>query len=138
MLDLFAGTGALGLEALSRGASSCLMVESSAEARGIIRENIEALAVSGRARIYRRDATDLGRVGTVAPFDLVLVDPPYGRHLGEAALAAAANGDWLSSGTICVLEEAATARRDLPAGFSVVKERSIGDTNLWFLRWDPA
>ena len=115
VLDLFAGTGALGLEALSRGAASCLMVESSAEARGIIRTNIEALAVPGRARIYRRDATELGPVGTVVPFDLVFADPPYGRHLGEAALAAAAKGDWLASGAICVLEEAAATELDLPA-----------------------
>jgi 16S rRNA (guanine966-N2)-methyltransferase len=138
VLDLFAGTGALGLEALSRGAASCLMVESSAEARGIIRTNIEALAVPGRARIYRRDATELGPVGTVVPFDLVFADPPYGRHLGEAALAAAAKGDWLASGAICVLEEAAATGLDLPADFAVIDERAMGDTRLWFLRWEPA
>jgi 16S rRNA (guanine966-N2)-methyltransferase len=138
VLDLFAGTGALALEALSRGAASCLMVESSAEGRGLIRTNIEALAVAGRARVYRRDATDLGAVGTVLPFNLVFVDPPYGRHLGEAALAAAAKGDWLASGTICVVEESASAELDVPEGFTIVDEREIGDSRIWFLRWEPA
>jgi 16S rRNA (guanine966-N2)-methyltransferase len=138
VLDLFAGTGALGLEALSRGAVSCLLVENAAEARGIIRQNIEALELLGRARIFRRDATDLGPTGSVAPFDLVFVDPPYGRHLGEAALASAAAGDWLASGAICVLEEAAAVELSLPAGFTVAHDRAIGDTRLWFLRWEPA
>ena len=79
VLDLFSGTGALGLEALSRGASSALFVEPSAEGRGLLRTNIEALGVQGRARIFRRDATDIGPVGTMEPFTLLFADPPYGK-----------------------------------------------------------
>ena len=89
VLDLFAGTGALGIEALSRGAASALFVESGVEGRGIIRANMETLGLNGVAKILRRDATDLGIAGTIAPFDLVFLDPPYGKGLGEKALASA-------------------------------------------------
>ena len=86
VLDLFAGSGALGLEAVSRGASHCLFIEESAEGRGLIRTNVEAMGLQGRTKIFRRDATRLGEVGTIQPFDLLLADPPYGKGLGEAAL----------------------------------------------------
>ena len=135
VLDLFAGTGALGLEALSRGAASCLMVESDAAARGIIRANIEALALTGRARIYRRDATDLGAVGTVLPFDLLFADPPYGRGLAERALSAAVKGDWLATSAIAVVEEATASGFAAPEGFDIVDQREIGETAITFLRW---
>lgn len=138
VLDLFAGTGALGLEALSRGAASCLMVEQDAEARGTIRRNIEALNLTGRARLFRRDATDLGEAGTVAPFGLFFADPPYGRGLGEAALASAAEGGWLLPGAIGVLEEARKAVVTLPSGFADLHQRVIGDTQLLFVRWEGA
>ena len=87
MLDLFAGTGALGIEAISRGAAQALFVESGVEGRGLIRTNMETLGLNGVAKILRRDATDLGPAGTIAPFDLVFLDPPYGKGLGEKALA---------------------------------------------------
>ena len=83
ILDLFAGTGALGLEALSRGARHALFVEEDAAARGLIRGNVEALGLTGRTRIFRRDATRLGPAGTVPPFDVVFADPPYGHGLGN-------------------------------------------------------
>nr|MBA3446920.1 RsmD family RNA methyltransferase [Pseudaminobacter sp.] len=78
VLDLFAGTGALGLEAISRGAGFCMFIEESAEGRGLIRTNVEAFGLSGRTKIFRRDATSLGEAGTVQPFGLVFADPPYG------------------------------------------------------------
>ena len=90
VLDLFAGSGALGLEAMSRGARFCLFVEESADARASIRRNVEALSLTGVTKIWRRDATKLGEAGTLAPFDLIFLDPPYGKGLGLRALQSAA------------------------------------------------
>ncbi|MGZ2439804.1 16S rRNA (guanine966-N2)-methyltransferase [Sinorhizobium medicae] len=101
VLDLFAGTGAVGFEALSRGCRQVLFVEQGVEGRGLLRVNIEALGLQGRAKIFRRDATDLGPVGTMEPFHLVFADPPYGKGLGERALIAAARGGWLVAGGPC-------------------------------------
>ncbi len=135
VLDLFAGTGALGLEALSRGAESCLLVEENAAARGLIRTNIESLGLTGRARIFRRDATRLGAAGTMAPFSLAFADPPYGKGLAEAAMASAGLGAWLAAGALCVVEEAAAAPFAWPAGFEVLDERRVSDSKLLFARW---
>ncbi len=133
VLDLFAGTGALGIEALSRGASQCLFVEEAAEARGIIRDNVEALGLIGRSKIFRRDATSMGEVGTIQPFDLVLADPPYGKQLGERALESVLAGGWLAPGAMVMLEEAAGAPFALPRGFLLADERDYGDTTIRFL-----
>ncbi|MDW6024095.1 16S rRNA (guanine(966)-N(2))-methyltransferase RsmD [Mesorhizobium sp. BAC0120] len=128
VLDLFAGTGALGLEALSRGASFALFVEESAEGRGLIRTNVESLGLTGRSKIFRRDATDLGEVGTMQPFGLLFADPPYGKGLGERALRSAKAGGWLVPGALCIVEESAAAPFDLSSGFSIADERGYGDT----------
>ena len=133
VLDLFAGTGAFGLEAISRGAASVLFVEDGAEARGLIRGNVEAFGLTGRTRIFRRDATRLGDAGTVLPFTLVFADPPYGGGLGEKALAAAVAGGWIAPGATIVLEESATAEVGPIAGLEVVETRCIGDTAVRFL-----
>ena len=133
VLDLFAGTGALGLEALSRGAAHCLFIEESAEGRGLIRTNVEAFGLQGRTKIFRRDATGLGDAGTIAPFGLVFADPPYARGLGEAALRSALRGGWLLSGALCVVEEAASASFVPGEGFSIVDERAYGDTVIRFI-----
>jgi 16S rRNA (guanine966-N2)-methyltransferase len=130
VLDLFAGTGALGLEAISRGAAQALFVETDVEARGIIRSNIEALGLPGATRILRRDATNLGRAGTILPFDLVFCDPPYGKGLGERALASAAAGGWLKPGALCVLEERSSADVALPAGFEALERREAGESQI--------
>ena len=134
VLDLFAGTGALGLEALSRGARTVLFVEDGVEARGLIRRNIEALGLGGRTRIFRRVATRLGAAGTIAPFDLVFADPPYGKGLGVRALAAARAGGWLRPGALAILEEDAKVEIAVPEGFEVVDRRRIGDSQLVFLK----
>jgi len=134
VLDLFAGTGALGLEALSRGAAFALFVEESIAARGLIRRNIETLGLTGRTRIFRRDATRLGDAGTVAPFDLAFVDPPYGRGLGERALVAARAGAWLKPGAICVLEESAKTTVGALGDLDELERRIVGDSQLVFLR----
>ena len=117
VLDLFAGTGALGLEALSRGASYGVFIEESAEGRGLIRTNVEAFGLTGRTKIFRRDATALGEAGTLAAFGLVFADPPYGKGLGERALRSARAGGWLLPGALCVVEEAAAAPFEAGPGF---------------------
>lgn len=135
VLDLFAGTGALGLEALSRGASSALFVEMGSEARGALRTNIHALGAQGVAKIFRRDATQLGQVGTMKPFDLVFLDPPYGNGLAERALASASAGGWLNDGALAVVEEASEAQLELPDGFEQVDERRMGIATLRFIKF---
>jgi len=131
--DLFSGTGAVGIEALSRGASFALFVEIAAGSRALIRKNIDVLQLQGCTRIFRRDATMLGPVGTMSPFDLVLLDPPYGKKLGEAALMGLRNGGWLSRNALCVLEEAQDAAFILPNGYELVLERMSGQSCLRFL-----
>ncbi|MGE0700589.1 MAG: 16S rRNA (guanine(966)-N(2))-methyltransferase RsmD [Hyphomicrobiaceae bacterium] len=135
VLDLFAGTGALGIEALSRGASFCLFVEEDAEARGLVRRNIETFGLTGQSRIYRRDATRLGPALPRERFGLLLADPPYGKGLGEAALAAAGDGGWLESGAVAVLEERAGVAMAWPASFETLDTRTWGDTAVHFARW---
>jgi 16S rRNA (guanine966-N2)-methyltransferase len=137
VLDLFAGTGALGLEAMSRGAAYCLFVEEDVEARGLIRRNVETLGLTGRTRVFRRDATRLGPVGNVAQFSLLFADPPYGRGLAEKALASARDGGWLASGAICAVEETASAQISEIAGFTPVAERVIGDSRLTVFSFAP-
>ena len=134
VLDLFAGTGALGLEALSRGAKYCLFIENAAPARGIIRANVEAMNLTGVTRIWRRDASSLGPAGNLDAFGLVLCDPPYGKGLGERALAAALSGKWIRPGGTIVLEERSGIDLGLPEGFEELDRRSYGDTQVVFLR----
>jgi 16S rRNA (guanine966-N2)-methyltransferase len=133
VLDLFAGTGALGLEALSRGAAFALFIEESAEGRGLIRANVENFGLTGRSKIFRRDATDLGAAGTMQPFGLLFADPPYGNGLGEQALQSAKSGGWLVPGALCVVEESAAAPFAHGPGFALVDERSYGDTVIRIL-----
>lgn len=135
VIDLFAGTGALGIEAISRGARACLFVETDAQSRALIRRNVEALGLTGVTRLYRRDATDLGDAGTVEAFDIAFLDPPYGKGLGERALAALGAGGWLKPGALAVLEERAATSVDLPPGFEEIDQRTWGDTDVHFLAW---
>ena len=135
VLDLFAGTGALGIEALSRGARSCVFVEEDPEARGLIRRNVEAFGLTGITRIYRRDATDLGPSGNREPFTLAFLDPPYGQGLGERALVSAASGGWLAADAIVVLEERAGTVIAWPEGFALLDQRTWGDTMAGFARY---
>ena len=130
VLDLFAGTGALGLEALSRGARFALFIDNGTESRGLIRRNIETLRLTGSSKVWRRDATQLGVAGTQGHFDLVFADPPYGRGLGEKALEAAVSGGWLASDAVVVLEENAEAEIAGVSGLMVHDTRIYGDTQL--------
>jgi 16S rRNA (guanine966-N2)-methyltransferase len=133
VLDLFAGTGALGLEALSRGAAFALFIDDGAEARALIRANVEALGLGGTVRIFRRDATKLGSAHPLAPFSLVFADPPYGQGFAEAALASAREGGWLAPDALIVVEEA-KAKFSPPAPFAELERRAYDDTELIFLR----
>jgi 16S rRNA (guanine966-N2)-methyltransferase len=130
VLDLFAGSGALGLEALSRGAAFALFIEESAEARGAIRNNVEALSLTGVTKIWRRDATRLGPANTLKPFNLIFCDPPYGLGAGALALTAALEGGWVANGAIAVLEERKNQAIALPPPFTVLDSRSYGDTQI--------
>jgi 16S rRNA (guanine966-N2)-methyltransferase len=133
VLDLFAGTGALGLEALSRGAANVVFVDTGAEARGLIRDHIEAFGAGGVAKLLRRDATALGPAGTMGPVDLVFLDPPYGGGLGERALASLRDGGWLKPATVLVLEESSEAVLDLPDGFALEERREYGAAAVHFI-----
>jgi 16S rRNA (guanine966-N2)-methyltransferase len=135
VLDLFAGTGAQGLEALSRGAAFCLFVEEDAHARALIRRNIESFGLTGATKIFRRDATALGPAGRNGGFGLAFLDPPYGRNLSERALASAAAGGWLAPGALAVVEERKGAVVALPTGFAEIDQRSWGDTQVQFVRF---
>lgn len=138
VLDLFAGSGALGLEAVSRGAAFALFVDNDAGARGAIRENIEALGLFGTTRIHRRSATDLGLkpAGLGAPFDLVFLDPPYGLGLGSEALERLAPGGWITPEALAVFECGANETPATP-GFETLDERTYGAAKVLFLRALP-
>lgn len=136
-IDLFAGSGALGLEALSRGAAFALFVETDSAARGAIRSNIEGLQLFGETRIHRRDATDLGLkpAGLGAPFDLVFADPPYRKGLLEAALPRLLEGEWITPEAL-VAAECAAEEEPAPPGFERLDARVYGAAKLLFLRPD--
>jgi len=135
VIDLFAGTGAMGIEALSRGAAFCLFVEEGAQARGLIRENVEALGLGGATRLFRRDATRMGAAGQNPPASLVFCDPPYGKDLAPRALKSCADGGWLSPGALVVVEEAQGAGVALPDGFEELERRDYGETKVLFARY---
>ena len=137
VLDLFAGTGALGLEALSRGAAFALFVDDGAEARALLRENVEALGLAAATRIFRRDATKLGPAHPLEPFSLVFLDPPYGKGLAEKALVSAREGGWFTNDALIVVEEAAAAFQ-APDGFEEVERRQYDDTEFVILRCGSA
>jgi 16S rRNA (guanine966-N2)-methyltransferase len=134
VIDLFAGTGALGIEAVSRGAAYCLFVEEAPEARALIRTNVETLGLTGVTRIFRRDATDLGPAGNMEPYALAFLDPPYGQGLAEKGLVALRDGRWLTSDAVVVIEERADATVVLPEGFAEIDRRTWGDTQAIFAR----
>jgi 16S rRNA (guanine966-N2)-methyltransferase len=134
VLDLFAGTGALGIEALSQGARWCLLVDDSADSRAIQRENVEALGLTGATRIWRRDATDLGLIGPSAggPFNLVFLDPPYRQDLIPRALQSLKDGNWLAPNALLVAETESSEPFEAP-GYAIIDERDYGATRLRFL-----
>ncbi len=131
VLDLFAGTGALGLEALSRGSSHVTFVENGTKALGLLGRNIALIGVAADCNVIRRDATRLG-TNAGAPFDLAFMDPPYGKALGERALASAIASGWLPDGAIVVWEEAHPP--EMPEDATPIDQRRYGDTVITVLR----
>ena len=134
VLDLFAGTGALGIEAISRGAAFVQFVDEGVEARALLRDNTETLGLGGVTRIFRRDATRLGAAHPMEPFSLVFADPPYGQGLAAKALSSAREGGWLTPEALIVVEEAADAGFTAPEGFEELERRKYDDTEFVFLR----
>jgi 16S rRNA (guanine966-N2)-methyltransferase len=134
VLDLFAGTGALGIEAASRGAAFVLFVDDGAEARALLRQNMEGLGLGGTTRIFRRDATKLGPVYPLDPFSLVFLDPPYGKGLAEKSLVSARDGGWLMPEALIVVEEAVASKFAAPEGFTELERRGYDDTEFVILR----
>lgn len=133
VLDLFAGTGALGLEALSRGAAHCTFVDDGAASRALLRQNIEKMRAMGVTKLYRRDAISLGE-NRGPGFDLVFLDPPYGKGLGARALASARAGGWLAEGARIVWEEATPQLA--PPGFTMIDQRRYGETHVTSLQFE--
>jgi 16S rRNA (guanine966-N2)-methyltransferase len=134
VLDLFAGTGALGIEAISRGAAFTLFVDNGAEARALLRNNVESLALGGVSKVYRRDAADLGPAHPLDPFALAFLDPPYGKGFAEKSLASLRDGGWLVPNALVVVEEAKAAGFAAPEGFEELERRAYDDTEFVFLR----
>jgi 16S rRNA (guanine966-N2)-methyltransferase len=135
VLDLFAGTGALGIEALSRGAAFTLFVDDGAEARALLRENVASLGLGGTSKVFRRDATKLGPAYPVEPFSLAFLDPPYGQKLAEEALASARTGVWFTFDALVVVEEAVKSAFAAPDGFTELERRRYDDTEFVVLRF---
>ena len=133
VLDLFAGTGALGFEALSRGAAFALFVDDGAEGRALLRQNVEALGLAAVSKIFRRDATKLGPAHPVEPFSLAFLDPPYGKGLAEKALASMREGGWLTRDATVVVEEATGAFKP-PKDYEELERRGYDDTEFVILR----
>jgi 16S rRNA (guanine966-N2)-methyltransferase len=133
-IDLFCGTGALGVEALSRGARFCLFVDDDADSRALVRQNVESLSLTGVSKIWRRDAADLGpmNTGSGGPFDLAFLDPPYRKGLADAALKSLRDGGWLAPGAVIVVETA-TDETLAAAGYEKLDERDYGETRVVFL-----
>lgn len=134
VIDLFAGSGALGLEALSRGAGFCLFVENAHAACGTIRKNIDSLGLAGAARLHKRSAVEVGRRPDRlnAPFNIAFLDPPYHKGLVAPCLTALTAGDWLAEEALVVVETAVDEAPDFP-GFELVAERTSGAAKFWFL-----
>jgi len=130
VLDLFAGTGAMGLEALSRGAAEVVFVDDGAKALSLLRANIAKMRVEGETRILRQDARHLP-ANPSAPFTLVFLDPPYGKQLGETALAAALKNGWLAPGAMVVWEESVAPPPT--AGLMQLDQRRYGETLVTLL-----
>jgi 16S rRNA (guanine966-N2)-methyltransferase len=134
VIDLFAGTGALGIEAMSRGAQFALFVDDSPEGRSLIRANVETLGLGGTSKIFRRDATKLGQMPPQDRFTLAFLDPPYGRSLVEPALVELRDGGWLAKEALCIVEESGDTKLALPEGYELLERRDYGETQVVILR----
>ncbi len=134
-MDLFAGSGAMGLEALSRGAAACLFVELAEAALTAVRANVSALGLEARAKLMRQDATRLGRRPEAeGPYDLIFLDPPYAKGLAEPTLAALLAGGWLAPGAVVMLERGSGEAAIEAPGLQLLDRRRYGKAEVLFLR----
>lgn len=131
VLDLFAGSGALGLEALSRGAAHVTFVDNGRVAQGLLRQNIETLGVEEETAVLRRDALKRGENPGV-PYTLIFLDPPYGKDLGAKALSLPG---WIAPGALVVWEDSSV--QSSPQGFEMRDQRRYGDTHITILEAAP-
>ena len=138
VIDLFAGTGAMGLEALSRGARYCLFVDEQPASRALIRQNVEALGLTGATRIWRRDAASLGLLDTLAPFGLAFLDPPYRTGLLEPALRGLREGRWLAAPALVIAEMAKDETPPPAVGYELLESRIYGDTGIAIFKLEQA
>lgn len=137
VLDVFAGTGALGLEALSQGAKHAVFIERERPAVEFCQGNIETLGETERAAVFTFDAADpIARPLYIEPRSLVFLDPPYGKYLGAEALKGLAGKGWLKEGAFCVLEMSKKVPEIIPAGFTLLDERTYGLARVQFLTWE--
>lgn len=137
ILDLFAGTGAVGLEALSRGAKYALFVENSATSCRLIKQNIDKLSAQACSSILKRDATTLGPISSMSnmlPFNLIFADPPYLKKLGDKALYNAYHNGWISDNSLCILEESKDAELSLPDNFVIEDKRIFSKSCIYFIK----
>jgi 16S rRNA (guanine966-N2)-methyltransferase len=132
VLDLFAGTGALGLEALSRGAAHVAFVDDGHKSRSLIRQNVERARATEKTEMWRRDATNMGE-HRGEPFTLIFLDPPYATGKGELALASAAKGGFIAAGATIVWEESRPPL--IPVTVRLLEQRTYGDTVVTMIRW---
>lgn len=137
VLDLFAGTGAMGIEALSRGARHVLFVDRERESCALIAANVGALGLTASARILRRDACKLGKAGSAERFGLAFLDPPYGRGLVPPALTALRDGGFLAPGALIIIEESAGVELSMPENFITRDVRRSGETQILFVTFEP-
>ena len=139
VIDAFAGSGALGIEALSRGAEFCLFIETESRARGCIRDNIEKFNLFGNTRIHRRSAVDLGaKPASVGErFDIVFMDPPYGYNLVPSALKTLAAGGWVKPGALAVAETGPDDPEVQAPGWETLDRRTYGPADVTFLAYRP-
>jgi 16S rRNA (guanine966-N2)-methyltransferase len=137
VLDVFAGTGALGLESLSRGAAEAVFIEQSPEALKVLRQNIDSMKIGAKTQVLRADAMRPPlRPAALAPRNLVFLDPPYGKNMGYAALNALVAKDWLAPNAVCVMEMSRKQPEPLPEGFTLADTRHYGVAEVRFLLRD--
>ena len=135
VMDLFAGSGALGLEALSRGAEACIFIDRAQSAKKCIEDNLTALALTDRGGVLKLDAAHLpARSADVAPAHLAFIDPPYGHGLAPTTLTSLQQGEWLAEKALIVVETGETEGFRAPAPYTLADQRTYGPAQISFLQ----
>ncbi|MBL0848595.1 MAG: 16S rRNA (guanine(966)-N(2))-methyltransferase RsmD [Candidatus Liberibacter ctenarytainae] len=138
VLDIFAGTGSIGFEALSRGCLYVLFVDNSLESMKLIHRNAECLGIGDRCNIYLRDVLNLGKIGNREPFHFLYLDPPYRRGFVEKTLHIVDKGRWLMPNAFVVVEEHVDSHISVGPAFKLLQKRRYGDTQIYFFCYYPS